>query len=186
VHKMKVQNPLTIIALFAGIAEVAGTVVLLGLPLEIQRIFVWFTIGFPIAIVAAFFCILVTRPEVLYGPGDYENEEIFYKLMIKANADIGEIISKVEKGTDESELKEKLKDVQQNISAAAQIGGNIKVRRSEKFEKIIEVLEKNPQGLTIDEIVAKVGYLPLPNSILNALILGGKVYKKGDRFFLVG
>lgn len=54
-NKNKVQNPLTIIAIFAGIAELAGTTVLLGLPLEIQRVFVWFVMVFPIGLVAAFF-----------------------------------------------------------------------------------------------------------------------------------
>ena len=57
----RVQNPLTIIAIFAGIAEIAGTTVLLGLPLEIQRVFVWFVISFPFLLVVAFFCSVTSK-----------------------------------------------------------------------------------------------------------------------------
>ena len=39
---MKVSNPLTIIAIFAGLAETLATVALVQLPAEIQEVFVYF------------------------------------------------------------------------------------------------------------------------------------------------
>ena len=41
----KISNPLTIIGLFAGIAEVAGTVVLPFVSLELQKFFIWYVMG---------------------------------------------------------------------------------------------------------------------------------------------
>lgn len=79
--RTRVQNPLTIIAIFAGIAEIAGTTVLLGLPLEIQKIFVWFVISFPFLLVGAFFAVLLLNHRVLYAPSDFSNEEHFITLL---------------------------------------------------------------------------------------------------------
>lgn len=78
----KVTNPLTIIALFAGFAEVAGTVILPLLDKELQTTFIWFIIGFPIILVVCFFITLNFNTEVLYSPSDYKNEEHFLKAII--------------------------------------------------------------------------------------------------------
>ncbi|GEK16187.1 ArsR family transcriptional regulator [Aliivibrio fischeri] len=74
---MKVSNLLTIIAIFAGVAEVFASGSLVLLPLEIQTIFVYFVMAFPLIIIAAFFGILVMKPHVLYAPSDFANEENF-------------------------------------------------------------------------------------------------------------
>ncbi|WP_156379118.1 hypothetical protein [Rhizobium sp. Root149] len=50
-----VSNPLTIIAIFAALAEVSGTVVLPLLQPETQRAYVWFLILFPTVLVVCFF-----------------------------------------------------------------------------------------------------------------------------------
>ena len=42
-----VKNPLTIIAIFAGIAEVSGTIITPFIDKELQGIFIYFLIGFP-------------------------------------------------------------------------------------------------------------------------------------------
>lgn len=78
--KSKIQNPLTIIAIFAGIAEVAGTAVLLGLPIELQRVFVWFVMLFPIILVISFFLVLIFKTNVLYAPGDFSDEKNYMAL----------------------------------------------------------------------------------------------------------
>lgn len=80
-NRSKVQNPLTIIAIFAGLAELAGTGVLIGLPIEIQRIFVWFVMGFPVGLVLAFFLVLIFKHEVLYAPSDFVDENNFIELL---------------------------------------------------------------------------------------------------------
>jgi len=54
---MKVSNPLTIIAIFAGLAEALATVALVQVPVEIQRLFVYFVMAFPTLIVILFFLV---------------------------------------------------------------------------------------------------------------------------------
>ncbi|NMP30030.1 winged helix-turn-helix transcriptional regulator [Thalassotalea sp. M1531] len=72
---MKVSNPLTIIAIFAGLAEALATVALIQLPESIQSIFVYFVMAFPTGIVLLFFAVLYFKNTVLYAPGDYANQD---------------------------------------------------------------------------------------------------------------
>ena len=47
----RVNNPLTLIAIFAGIAEIASTYAIGYVKEDLQYIFIWFVIGFPILLV---------------------------------------------------------------------------------------------------------------------------------------
>ena len=78
---MKISNPLTIIAVFAGLAEAFATVALIQLPEGAQNIFLYFVMGFPTLLVILFFYTLHKKPKVLYGPGDYEDQSMFFDLM---------------------------------------------------------------------------------------------------------
>lgn len=83
---MKVSNPLTIIAIFAGIAETLATVALVQLPSEIQSIFVYFVMAFPSAIVLLFFVVLYFKNTVLYAPSDFEDQKHYLEAnQIKEN-----------------------------------------------------------------------------------------------------
>lgn len=72
-----IKNPLTIIAIFAGIAEVSGTTVIAFLQLGQQEIFIWFLIFFPTLLIVLFFITLNFNPKVLYAPSDFENQDHF-------------------------------------------------------------------------------------------------------------
>lgn len=76
-----VKNPLTIIAIFAGIAEVSGTVVLPFLTADNQNIFVWFVMLFPLILIGLFFVTLNFNHKVLYAPSDYTNDASFLKTL---------------------------------------------------------------------------------------------------------
>lgn len=76
----KISNPLTIIAMFAGIAEISGTAVLTMLPNEIQIIFIWFVMGFPTLLILLFFLVLIFKPSVLYAPSDFSNDDNFLRI----------------------------------------------------------------------------------------------------------
>lgn len=76
-----VKNPLTIIAVFAGLAEVSGTVVLPLLELETQRIYVWFLMGFPNLLLILFFITLWAKHYVLYAPSDFRDDKGFADLI---------------------------------------------------------------------------------------------------------
>jgi uncharacterized tellurite resistance protein B-like protein len=83
IEKMRaVQNPLTVIAIFAALAEVAGTVALATVDKELQHTFVWFVMAFPTSLVLLFFVTLNFNPKVLYAPSDFANEENFLKTLV--------------------------------------------------------------------------------------------------------
>lgn len=81
-----VKNPLTIIAIFAAIAEVSGTIVLPFLEAENQSVYVWFLMIFPIALVLGFFLTLNFNHKVLYAPSDFQNEEHFFDLVQRSTS----------------------------------------------------------------------------------------------------
>lgn len=73
----KVSNPLTIIAIFAGLSEISGTTVLPFLQETNQAIFLWFVMLFPFVLVVLFFLILWKKHFVLYAPSDYQQDSSF-------------------------------------------------------------------------------------------------------------
>lgn len=77
----KINNPLTIIAIFAGLAEVAGTIALGFLNGETQQIFIWFVMLFPAVLVALFFLTLNFNAKVLYAPSDFKDEKNFLNML---------------------------------------------------------------------------------------------------------
>lgn len=79
----KISNPLTVIAIFAAIAELSGTVVLTRLESETQQIFVWFVMGFPVLLVCLFFAILNWNNKVLYAPSDFKEDIAFLETIKK-------------------------------------------------------------------------------------------------------
>ncbi len=72
-----IKNPLTVISIFAAIAETSGTTVLPFIDPDKQEIYIWFLMIFPISLVAAFFLTLNFNHRVLYAPSDYKNEQHF-------------------------------------------------------------------------------------------------------------
>lgn len=81
-----IKNPLTIIAIFAAIAEISGTVVLPFISENNQGIYVWFLIVFPITLILFFFLTLNFNHKVLYAPSDYANEENFVLSLPRGSA----------------------------------------------------------------------------------------------------
>ncbi len=77
-EKLKgVSNPLTVIAIFAGITEVGGTIVLPFLSQTNQTQYMWFLILFPVALIILFFGTLNFNHRVLYAPSDYREDSSF-------------------------------------------------------------------------------------------------------------
>jgi hypothetical protein len=75
-----IKNPLTIIAIFAGIAEVSGTLVLPFIYQSNQELFIYFLISFPSILVLLFFLTLNLNNKVLYAPSDYQDETNYIKI----------------------------------------------------------------------------------------------------------
>ena len=79
-----IKNPLTIIAIFAAITEISGTVVLPSITDANQTVYVWFLMIFPILLIALFFLTLNFNHKVLYAPSDYKNEDNFLRSLPRA------------------------------------------------------------------------------------------------------
>lgn len=75
-----IKNPLTIIAIFAGIAEVSGTLVLPFIADENQLIFIYFLIIFPSILIVLFFVTLNFNNKALYAPSDFDDESNYIKI----------------------------------------------------------------------------------------------------------
>ncbi|PLY58472.1 hypothetical protein HBH1_03263 [Herbaspirillum sp. BH-1] len=81
-----IKNPLTIIAIFAGIAEISGTLVLPHIAPDNQRLYIYFLMSFPSILVLIFFGTLNFNHRVLYAPSDFQYEENFMGLLKKASS----------------------------------------------------------------------------------------------------
>jgi len=81
-----VKNPLTVIAIFAGLAEVSGTVVLPFLEKDTQQTYIWFLMGFPCLLVLLFFRILLVKHYALYAPSDFRDDKLFADLFVRGSS----------------------------------------------------------------------------------------------------
>ncbi|WP_302173713.1 winged helix-turn-helix domain-containing protein [uncultured Hydrogenophaga sp.] len=147
----KVSNPLTVIAIFAGVAEGFAAVALIQLPTEIQRTFVWFVMAFPILLVGAFFLTLITNSKVLYAPSDFTSDESY--LAAHGFIEAGEKLKRelVEAKTKSPEqvrayLDKVIASIDQTIQSAL---------LSEREGEILQLLSNGPK--TAAEIAEVIG-----------------------------
>jgi hypothetical protein len=96
-----IKNPLTIIAMFAAIAEISGTLVLPFITEGNQSLYVWFLIVFPLTLIVLFFLTLNFNYKVLYSPSDYKDEKNFVNSLPQGSG--SEKLSKIEKEIVESD-----------------------------------------------------------------------------------
>jgi len=73
----KVSNPLTIIAIFAALAEVFGISVLPFLKPEPQGVYIWFSMIFPAILLILFFITLWPKSDSLYAPSDFRDDKAY-------------------------------------------------------------------------------------------------------------
>lgn len=138
----KVSNPLTIVSIFAGLAETAGTVVLPFIKSDLQFIFILYLIIFPILIVILFFLTWNFNPKVLYSPNDFSDENN-YMESLKIFYDIKQT---VEQGKQNGEKEKEIIDkIYNNVSNEIFKLGNLE-------NEIIKLLSKNSDGMTRKEI----------------------------------
>lgn len=81
-----VKNPLSVIAIFAGVAEISGTSVLPFIAPENQELYIWFLMLFPFTLVLLFFATLNWNHRTLYAPSDYKSDESFLESSNSAKA----------------------------------------------------------------------------------------------------
>lgn len=69
------SNPVTPIAIFAGMVEIVGVIVLPSFSAHLQDVFIWFLIAFPVLVVALYFATLNFNPRVLGRSGGARSNE---------------------------------------------------------------------------------------------------------------
>lgn len=145
----KISNPLTIIGIFAGIAEVAGTAVLPLVSSELQHIFIWYVMGFPVLLVVIFFLTLNRNNKVLYAPSDFTNEDNFMQLLSAARVD-----KKIEAlKLNNPDITPELENIQMTLF------DNIAAKNMQKyseFVKVIQLMSSGSNGVTASELAEEL------------------------------
>lgn len=165
IEKMRsVSNPLTIIAIFAALAEVAGTVVLALVDQSIQSTFVWFVMLFPTLIVGLFFITLNFNPKVLYAPSDFKDEDNFLQTMLGARrieSDLEQIDKKIIAAQDELS-----KETEKQI-------GTVTAERAHLTSMFKKYLSEIQTSLDSTRATAEdlISFDKLPNSAFQARIM---------------
>lgn len=72
-----IKNPLTLISIFAGAAELSGVAILPLIKDPNQELYIQFLVFFPTFIIILFFATLNFNHRVLYAPSDYKDEKNF-------------------------------------------------------------------------------------------------------------
>ncbi len=178
---MKVSNPLTIIAIFASLAESLATGALIYLPSDIQNIFVYFVMIFPLTIVLLFFYILYFKNTVLYAPSDYENESNYLEANIpkeNINKTVNEVFQKL--NTHSSSLTPEEID-----KAKETITNSVESETKTLRERIVEFLTDNPSktrevgeefGLAREDVRSILYSMRRKGIVINNNIGKSKVY----------
>ena len=124
-----INNPLTIIAIFAGLSEIAFTTSLGLVEKSLQNIFIWFVMGFPTLLIVLFFLTLNFNSKTLYSPSDYKNEENFVNAQnssIKITSIIKQLIQQI------NELRQKIDQQSETQNKS------IRLEKPDNFKEIID------------------------------------------------
>lgn len=171
-----VKNPLTIIAFFAGLAEVSGTIVLPFLSPNIQGTYIWFLMLFPSLLVVSFFFILYNKHYVLYAPSDYRDDRSFTQLYENDyNEDKNLILI--------SKIKESIEEGLDNIkNSLINTENTSKETISETVEKSsidsLILAERSKIADSVSEKIADYVLLNTHNKDKNSYISGAAAFEK--------
>lgn len=140
-----VKNPLSIIAIFAGIAEISGTVVLPFVQSGNQLLYIWFLILFPSYLVSLFFITLNFNHKVLYAPSDYQNEDNFVKTYKQA--------TKIEKA---KKIEQEITDIQKEPSLDDRSNKSVSGKASVQKDNLAFRMDKEQYIRTEDQVIRKL------------------------------
>ena len=140
----KVTNPLTIIAIFSALAEIAGTVALPLVSIELQHYFIWYVMGLPVLLVISFFITLNFNHKVLYSPSDFDNEDNFMQLSIKGeriNENYNEMTNQLEeiqkRITNVTTGKESSNEIREIVDKVNEISAIVRENQNETNEILV-------------------------------------------------
>lgn len=158
IEKIKgVRNPLTIIAIFAGLAEISGTGILPFIAEANQGSYIWFLMIFPVVLVVLFFVTLNFNPKVLYSPSDYRDEANYMKMFQPSTT--AERLLKLQDEVDEES------EVASSLPSEVDLPPQPKVIKSQA--EIAELMARDPrmryqlaESLVIDRLAKELHVQP--------------------------
>ena len=142
-----VKNPMTVIAIFAAIAEISGTTVLPFIEVQNQYTYIWFLILFPVLLVTVFFATLNFNRDALYAPSDYKDEKNFTFHRLKQNS------------TEETEITsyDEIKGILEGLKQEDDI--SLLKGKLDSFERKLESYQQIDNDLIIDLSIVDKGYI---------------------------
>ncbi|MEI4931119.1 hypothetical protein [Aeromonas caviae] len=172
----KVSNPLTVVAIFATLAEGFATVSLINLSPEAQATFIYFVMAFPILIVGIFFAILNWNHTVLYAPSDFENEEMYIESLRIKDALKSQVIGSVASAVS-AEVALSAEQIQR---ITEKVGGVVEqASMDSRKEKILSILAEGEKPTA--EIYEQMGVSRVyVYRLLNELLVDGLILQRKD------
>jgi len=159
----KIENPLTLMSVFCGVAEAA---IIYGVGVTqsgAQIVLTIFASAFPFFVAGAFFYILYFKHAVLYSPKDFRDEASFLSLVSELKQDV---YQRIASGSAPPEEREKLiHDIGNAFERAT---------RSHLQSKILFLLSENSEMSTGD--IARSLAVSAPAAKINM----DKLLEKGD------
>lgn len=152
-----VRNPLTIIAIFAGLAEISGTGILPFIVEANQSTYILFLMIFPVVLVVLFFLTLNFNPKVLYSPSDFRDEANYMRIFEPSSA-AQKLLKIQEEMVEESEAERPLPPER-----------HTEIRPKDLFSQaeIAELIKKDPrmryqlaENLVIDHLASELRMQP--------------------------
>ena len=180
-----VRNPLTIIAIFAGLAEISGTGILPFITEVNQRTYIWFLMIFPVVLVVLFFLTLNFNPKVLYSPSDFRDEANYMRIFEQSST--AQKLQKIEEEVlEESEAARPLLSERHPESQPKVVSSQA---------EIVELMKNDPrmryqlvENLVIDRLTRELGIQPQRDLSLrnkSSRIMFDAVFQRPDGITMV-
>jgi hypothetical protein len=165
----KINNPLTIIAIFAALAEINATVSIGLIDKSLHYIFIWFLIGFPLILVFIFFVTLNFNTRVMYSPSDYKDDKSFIDTLFGSGSNKDAILPEVAEGINKS-----IEKLERKIAETLDIQSQRPTKKTYTEEEVKGIIEKLKIELksVSDEVSKTTGeyVLNIPSKLLKQII----------------
>jgi hypothetical protein len=187
IEKIKrIQNPLTIIAIFAAIAEISGTIILPFIQPDNQGIYIWFLMLFPVFLVILFFLTLNLNYKVLYAPSDFRDEDNFLKLFNKS--DMVEKVTKLNEELAESEQEDEQENEPEICNEDIKTDDNQNTKFRDIIRRNVKATYLLAEELTINKLTQEFGNKierEMMLNVSNSRFMFDGVVTKGNKYFAI-
>jgi hypothetical protein len=162
----RINNPLTIIAIFAALEEVNATIAIGLINKELHHIFIWFVILFPTILVILFFVTLNFNTKVMYSPSDYNDDKSFMDSLFG-----GYYGDKKENKGDFDAVKLSI-DLENKLTQSLQtkLDEVIKNSNSPELKKEIEALKLQVKSVADQSIIEVKSLYAIPTELKEILL----------------